>query len=407
MVLAYLSLFKRVDNWESLSLTSQLVSQCIDQSQQNETLVERIVDDNLEFLARQYDLETEEALKIRDVWRKEDEDNRIADLKELDLMRQEAQENVQKRQQREANHRRETDAWKAQRDKEQAAEEARQTQEQRDLDDLAERYRREKEKDLAEFERLQAEKNRELEVLRRERDAIRRETEDLENQIQEVRRVMEEEARQNAHVEAQLQAQIDQLNAQYEQRQQEIEAELDALRQSYAQKIAEEQERLDELTPEVEAILNNKRPGDDGRLSIEQFQREREERRKSQKVKEAQGRQLRESKKTKPSQSNNEHYAEAGVSQNFSETELDQNCDKLFSSPPIEFKARNLPLEQAMYEVYTAQHITIPIIHIREKLYLIGSGRMTCDFRSDHAMVKVGGGYEKFEDYVAKNERYH
>lgn len=32
---------------------------------------------------------------------------------------------------------------------------------------------------------------------------------------------------------------------------------------------------------------------------------------------------------------------------------------------------------------------------------------MTCDFRSDTAMVKVGGGYEKFEDYVSKNERYH
>lgn len=181
VVLAYLSLFKRVDNWESLSLTSQLVSQCIDQSQQNEALVERIVDDNLEFLARQYDLETEEALKIRDVWAKEDEDNRVADLKELDQMRHEAHENAQKRQQREAHHRRETDAWKAQRDKEQAAEEARQAQEQADLDDLAERYRREKEKDLAEFERLQAEKNRELEMMRRERDALRRETEDLEN----------------------------------------------------------------------------------------------------------------------------------------------------------------------------------------------------------------------------------
>lgn len=60
-----------------------------------------------------------------------------------------------------------------------------------------------------------------------------------------------------------------------------------------------------------------------------------------------------------------------------------------------------------MLEVYGAQHITIPIIHIREKLYLIGSGRMTCDIRSEQAMVKVGGGYEKFEDYVAKNERYH
>jgi len=60
-----------------------------------------------------------------------------------------------------------------------------------------------------------------------------------------------------------------------------------------------------------------------------------------------------------------------------------------------------------MFEIYQQQRITIPIVHIREKLYLIGSGRMTCDFRSDTAMVKVGGGYEKFEDYVPKNSRYH
>lgn len=35
--------------------------------------------------------------------------------------------------------------------------------------------------------------------------------------------------------------------------------------------IAEEQQRLDELTPEVEAILNNKKMNDNARLSIEQF----------------------------------------------------------------------------------------------------------------------------------------
>lgn len=31
---------------------------------------------------------------------------------------------------------------------------------------------------------------------------------------------------------------------------------------------------------------------------------------------------------------------------------------------------------------------------------------MTCDLRQDNLMVRVGGGYEKFIDYVPKNHRY-
>lgn len=181
------------------------------------------------------------------------------------------------------------------------------------------------------------------------------------------------------------------------------------MRQKYAQLIAEEQETLDALTPEVEAILNNKAAvkNDHNSMSIDQFTREREDRKRQQKLKENQERKTTERKKLRKTQTTNEHYVH-GLSQNFSEAELDQQCDKLFAFPPIEFRAsRSIPVERVMFEIYTQQHITIPIIHIREKLYLIGSGRMTCDYRSDTAMVKVGGGYEKFEDYVAKSERYH
>lgn len=87
VALAYISIFKRVDKWESLTHTSNLVSQSVSQSHHNEALVEKVVDDNLEFLARQYDRETEEALRIREVWKEEDERNRIEDLKELDRLK--------------------------------------------------------------------------------------------------------------------------------------------------------------------------------------------------------------------------------------------------------------------------------------------------------------------------------
>jgi len=48
-------------------------------------------------LARQYDRETEEALKIREQWRIEDENKRIEDQKEWDRMRIEAQNRVNER----------------------------------------------------------------------------------------------------------------------------------------------------------------------------------------------------------------------------------------------------------------------------------------------------------------------
>ena len=50
--------------------------------------------------------------------------------------------------------------------------------------------------------------------------------------------------------------------------------------------------------------------------------------------------------------------------------------------------------------------LTIPIIWIKGKLYLIGSSRMSCELRNTQLMVRVGGGYEKFEEYVPKNTRY-
>ena len=47
--------------------------------------------------------------------------------------------------------------------------------------------------------------------------------------------------------------------------------------------------------------------------------------------------------------------------------------------------------------------ITIPIIHIKDNLYLIGSQRMNIKLERNQLMVRVGGGYQKFEDYVPQN----
>ena len=59
-----------------------------------------------------------------------------------------------------------------------------------------------------------------------------------------------------------------------------------------------------------------------------------------------------------------------------------------------------------MHELIKDLTVTIPILHIKNKLYLIGHQRMTCDLKNENLMLRVGGGFEKFIDYVPKNHRY-
>ena len=90
-----------------------------------------------------------------------------------------------------------------------------------------------------------------------------------------------------------------------------------------------------------------------------------------------------------------------------SEEELDQQCDELFNEAPIEFKPRKDNEIDLMIVRYIREHsITIPIIWIKKDLYLIGSNRLSVDLKRDTLMLRVGGGYEKFEEYVPKNLRY-
>ena len=90
-----------------------------------------------------------------------------------------------------------------------------------------------------------------------------------------------------------------------------------------------------------------------------------------------------------------------------SEEELDTQCDELFKTAPIDFVPREgNQIDMAIDELIKSQSITIPILHIRDRLYLIGHTRITCDFKNDNLICRVGGGFEKFIDYVPKNHRY-
>jgi hypothetical protein len=90
-----------------------------------------------------------------------------------------------------------------------------------------------------------------------------------------------------------------------------------------------------------------------------------------------------------------------------SEAELDLQCDDLFADTPIKFRPRKGdPLDAAIMEQIELLGITIPVQHVRGKLYLIGSSKTTCELKGEQLLIRTGGGYERFDEYVPSNHRY-
>lgn len=50
-------------------------------------------------------------------------------------------------------------------------------------------------------------------------------------------------------------------------------------------------------------------------------------------------------------------------------------------------------------------NITIPIIHIKGSLYLVGINKIHLEQKADYVIAQVGGGYQKFEPYIIKNHK--
>jgi hypothetical protein len=84
--------------------------------------------------------------------------------------------------------------------------------------------------------------------------------------------------------------------------------------------------------------------------------------------------------------------------------ELDDKCEELFAFAPIEFRAKNgNKLEEKISNLIIEMNIKVPIIHIKDHSYLIGTNRCLCELRGKNVMIRVGGGYEKFSVYIIKN----
>lgn len=91
-----------------------------------------------------------------------------------------------------------------------------------------------------------------------------------------------------------------------------------------------------------------------------------------------------------------------------SEQELDAQCDELFGARPIEFVPRKgSDLDCEIAKIVLEQNIRIPILHIKDSLYLIGHKRLPASIKRGEVMLRVGGGYEKFSEHLPHNARYY
>jgi len=90
-----------------------------------------------------------------------------------------------------------------------------------------------------------------------------------------------------------------------------------------------------------------------------------------------------------------------------SEEEIDKHCIEYFTDAPIQFKPRaGEPIDDLINNYIIEMRITIPIVWIKGNLYLIGSQRLQLEIRRNCLLLRVAGGYESFQEYVIKNDRY-
>ena len=62
-------------------------------------------------------------------------------------------------------------------------------------------------------------------------------------------------------------------------------------------------------------------------------------------------------------------------------------------------------LDLYIQDLIVQNNIRVPVIHIKDNLFLLGSQRASCDLKNDNVVVRVGGGMDRFVDYMTFNHR--
>jgi hypothetical protein len=51
-------------------------------------------------------------------------------------------------------------------------------------------------------------------------------------------------------------------------------------------------------------------------------------------------------------------------------------------------------------KIIDENNITIPVVWVKNSLYILGINKVHLLVKKDHLIANVGGGYEKFETYI-------
>lgn len=87
------------------------------------------------------------------------------------------------------------------------------------------------------------------------------------------------------------------------------------------------------------------------------------------------------------------------------EDEIDMQCDELFLQAPIEFKPKkNNEIDQILAKIIKDLNITIPIVNVKDSVYLVGSQRVNLIPKRDSLVVKRGGGSQQFQEFYLLNK---
>jgi len=88
------------------------------------------------------------------------------------------------------------------------------------------------------------------------------------------------------------------------------------------------------------------------------------------------------------------------------EQEIQEQCEQLFMKAPMQFVPRKgVKVDYEIKRMIDEMVITIPIIHIKDKLYLVGIHKIHMDMKAEDVIAQIGGGYEKFELYIKKQHK--
>ena len=89
--------------------------------------------------------------------------------------------------------------------------------------------------------------------------------------------------------------------------------------------------------------------------------------------------------------------------------QFEQMCDEYFANgPPMKFKPRRgVKLDDQMHKILRKERNSLPVIHIRASIFLIGTQKCICEAKGELVMVRQQGTPavppQRLQKYLADN----